>query len=954
MSLNRNSRGTLTIIRNKLLGMMPKNILPIIALSVFAVTTHSYVAFSATQLPPGLSAGLVANYFVLPATGVKRLSEINFTLTPTATVTVGSVNANSALTPFWTGGPIDDFAAQYTGALRVVQPGRYTIFLTSDDGSNLYLNGVKIIDNDGQHAAVTRQVTVDLTAGLHPIELVYFERKGRQTLRLEWQGPDSNGIRQVIADNSLVTKVPPNYAEAMLETVTDGVGVSDPSLAVGLTGYSYWKSPPFLNIMKQSAGPSIRNAQDQEVSLATLVSQGYLDENGYPMRMYEGNSTLASWKQGYNYIVSIHFESDFVRRETAGDYVVEWAGEGTIRLDGFSIRSQETLYAPDGTIAGGRMVGNWGYEDQLKYFRILATDPRGTGNYIRDVSIVRVEYADMYEAGAIFDPRYTTHIKDHHTIRYMDWMRTNGSDVQNIGDVAKLDTVTWAGPVNAGQTPNVSSVDVLPVPALIPFEVMVRLANETSTDPWFNIPLEANDEFVRALAAYVEANLDDGLSAKFELSNEVWNWAGGFEQTREASLLGSNGTTSSNIVPAREYYGYRSAQIKAILNEEMSRVDAELILGTQTVYYNMVSWAERGVTRYFAEKGTTGTMSDVFDSLAVTGYFGTIASNDFAALRQFWYTESQAAFAAGQTTTKYELFVKKAANYFANGIEGLTAQELSLMPKQANGTIRIEYIDPLEEDLRRHFATNKRMADAWGLELIQYEADSHVSPTNYQSDPNSEWYKALNKSPEMGQLTTRMAEIFREEGGTLVNDFGHLGDTSYGLWGTRAHMADENPISAAYDTYNRTAAARFGSLNTNRSPGVFLNGIVADGSPDMDIIVGTHKRDYLLGGAGNDFMVSGDGTDGLHGGDGIDIVLLAGNRSDYTVTKNDGMVVVTGPDGDKRLVDVELVGFVGDREFVRVSDLAGDTSTVEMPELLAPYLAVENVAGDIVREWTVK
>ena len=72
---------------------------------------------------------------------------------------------------------------------------------------------------------------------------------------------------------------------------------------------------------------------------------------------------------------------------------------------------------------------------------------------------------------------------------------------------------------------------------------------------------------------------------------------------REASLLGSDGETSTNIGAARDYYGYRSAEISAILDSEMSRVDAEMILGTQTVYYAIAEMVEEGVNRYFAEQG---------------------------------------------------------------------------------------------------------------------------------------------------------------------------------------------------------------------------------------------------------------------------------------------------------------------------------------------------------------
>ena len=87
-------------------------------------------------------------------------------------------------------------------------------------------------------------------------------------------------------------------------------------------------------------------------------------------------------------------------------------------------------------------------------------------------------------------------------------------------------------------------------------------------------PLKADDEYVRALAAYVEDNLDDGLVAKFELSNEVWNWARFISLRRERPRFwGPTGRHPQTFGAARDYYGYRSAEISAILEAEMSRVD---------------------------------------------------------------------------------------------------------------------------------------------------------------------------------------------------------------------------------------------------------------------------------------------------------------------------------------------------------------------------------------------
>jgi hypothetical protein len=336
-------------------------------------------------------------------------------------------------------------------------------------------------------------------------------------------------------------------------------------------------------------------------------------------------------------------------------------------------------------------------------------------------------------------------------------------------------------------------------------------------------------------------------------------------------------------------------------------------------------------------------MSDVFDALAVTGYFSEVNRDELAALRQFWFTQSEVQFAAGNSETKHDVFVARAADYLANGIDALTPEELVLVARRPDGRIEADLLDPLEGKLRQNFAENKRMADSWGLDLIQYEADSHIDPKDYRNDPASEWYKALNKSPEMGALTARMAEIFREEGGTLVNDFGHLGDSPYGIWGTRTHMADQNPISAAYDSYNATAAARFGSINAGRDLSAFLNGVIENGTAGADEIVGTARRDYLLGGDGNDLLVGGGGDDGLHGGAGIDMALLAGSRDEFTFRTDGDMLIVSGPTGEDRLVDVELLAFAGSREFVRVSDLTGDTPLSDLPTLLAQFDAQHGI-----------
>jgi hypothetical protein len=82
------------------------------------------------------------------------------------------------------------FAIDYTGKFWIVKPGQYKFFLSSDDGSKLYIDDQVAIDNDGIHAILTKDCTLELTAGVHQIRVSYFQGPGTQlALILEIQAP---------------------------------------------------------------------------------------------------------------------------------------------------------------------------------------------------------------------------------------------------------------------------------------------------------------------------------------------------------------------------------------------------------------------------------------------------------------------------------------------------------------------------------------------------------------------------------------------------------------------------------------------------------------------------------------------------------------------------------------------------------------------------------------------
>ncbi|WKN40994.1 PA14 domain-containing protein [Tunicatimonas pelagia] len=93
------------------------------------------------------------------------------------------------------------FGFAFTGYIDIQTAGTYQFYTASDDGSVLYIDGQKIVDNDGRHAKQERSGSVDLTKGKHPIRVEFFEHRGRAILEVSYAGPSIN--KMLIPDEVL-------------------------------------------------------------------------------------------------------------------------------------------------------------------------------------------------------------------------------------------------------------------------------------------------------------------------------------------------------------------------------------------------------------------------------------------------------------------------------------------------------------------------------------------------------------------------------------------------------------------------------------------------------------------------------------------------------------------------------------------------------------------------------
>jgi hypothetical protein len=130
--------------------------------------------------------GVDVRYFALP--GISSLP--NFVLIPSyIRDNVDNINFTSTIGAFATSGRTDNVGAVFDGFINITTPGLYTISLSSDDGSKLFLGDTLLINHDGLHGMSARSASLGLAAGAHRARIEYFERTGSAGLILSLQGP---------------------------------------------------------------------------------------------------------------------------------------------------------------------------------------------------------------------------------------------------------------------------------------------------------------------------------------------------------------------------------------------------------------------------------------------------------------------------------------------------------------------------------------------------------------------------------------------------------------------------------------------------------------------------------------------------------------------------------------------------------------------------------------------
>lgn len=193
-----------------------------------------YLTFEVTQadLPSPdakIVGGFRASFFDMD-NRLSKLDDIDWSADPTHQEFVPEINFENSRSSFWEGGSRDTFGAKLEGKITIEEGGSYTFFAGADDGVAVFINGVRIVDNDGLHGFRTRSGEIDLEPGTYDIEVRYFENYGRAGLKLEWDGPDTTGRELLQADPA------PNFGETGAFEVAIELDQASDQAAVSLEG----------------------------------------------------------------------------------------------------------------------------------------------------------------------------------------------------------------------------------------------------------------------------------------------------------------------------------------------------------------------------------------------------------------------------------------------------------------------------------------------------------------------------------------------------------------------------------------------------------------------------------------------------------------------------------------------------------------------------------------------
>ena len=469
-----------------------------------------------------------------------------------------------------------------------------------------------------------------------------------------------------------------------------------PAIGVNLGGIADWSTQwSFVDVFKTSRDwiPQRRGAPWGQGGTVNLTPDGWV-------------ASLAPEQtvETVMMIDSPHFP--------AGRYTLLYEGEGEL---GFSFDNAKIVKQTP-----GRMEVDVTPDGAGIFLQIRKTNPQ---NPIRNIRFIMPGFEKTYQSQP-FHPLFLQRLAKFRSLRFMDWMATNNSEVVNWRDRATPTSVRQSGGKG------------------VALEHLIQLANTLKIDPWFTIPAKASDDYVRQFATLVRDRLDPSLKVHIEYSNEVWNTM--FSQHRYAAQQGrARNLDGNDFTAALRFYSERSVEIFTIFEQ---------------------TFGQKGKPRLV--RVLAGQAANPWTAEQILGWKDAYKRADAYAIAPYF----------------------DGADLDKNGDSDLNdakraAAIAQLTPDQVVENLRLGIGDRVKPMLDK----NAQVAQRFGLPLYAYEGGPHLTAYQFpdnQVKPITELFAQANRHPRMREVYRAYLAQWKQSGGSLFNQFVDVARPGkWGFWG---------------------------------------------------------------------------------------------------------------------------------------------------------------------------
>lgn len=257
-------------------------------------------------------------------------------------------------------------------------------------------------------------------------------------------------------------------------------------IATNLEGFADWvPTRPLKNLMKHiRSGLIPYTAACNCWSIDSILPEIQVDAQGYPLQIPQSTSAGPA-------MVRFFLSAEHANIPPGTHAVIRYDGTGTLQLQG----GVNMLSQQPGRIEFISTGDMW-----------MNLTASASGDHVRHIRITRIsdESADLENAP--FYEGFLEKIAPFQALRFMDWGSTNNNPIERWEDRTRLDHFTYSGERG------------------VPYELIIRLCNQTMKDAWICVPHAADEDFIRQMARLFRDQLHPDLTIYLEYSNEVWNW----------------------------------------------------------------------------------------------------------------------------------------------------------------------------------------------------------------------------------------------------------------------------------------------------------------------------------------------------------------------------------------------------------------------------------------------